>query len=131
MCVRVSRFVRRGDVLEYVFFFQAEDGIRDIGVTGVQTCALPIFAANVVEVEGPLLRDPGERRFYTTSSCGVCGKGAIEEVAVHCAPLSPGPVLARELLADLPERLRQPAFERTGGLHATGLFDADGQLLVV
>jgi FdhD protein len=89
------------------------------------------LAANTVEVEGPLLRDPGERRFYTTSSCGVCGKGALEEVAVHCQPLPDGPVLARDLLADLPERLRQPAFERTGGLHATGLFDAEGQLLLV
>jgi FdhD protein len=42
----------------------------------------------------------------------------MEEVAVHCAPLPDGPVLARELLSDLPERLPQPAFERTGGLHA-------------
>ena len=89
------------------------------------------LAANVVEVEGPLLRDPGERRFYTTSSCGVCGKGAIDEVAVQCAPLPDGPVLPRALLADLPERLRQPGFERTGGLHATGLFDATGRLLLV
>jgi FdhD protein len=89
------------------------------------------LAANTVDVQGPLLRDPGERRFYTTSSCGVCGKGAIDEVAVDSAPLPDGPVLARELLADLPERLRQPAFERTGGLHATGLFDAEGQLLLI
>jgi FdhD protein len=89
------------------------------------------LAGNTVDVEGPLLREPGTRRFYTTSSCGVCGKGAIEEVTVHCAALPDGPVLTRELLADLPERLRQPAFERTGGLHATGLFDADGTLLLV
>jgi FdhD protein len=87
------------------------------------------FAANVVEVEGPLRRDPGARRFYTTSSCGVCGKGALEEVAVASAPLPPGPRVARSLLADLPQRLRQPGFERTGGLHATGLFDAAGELL--
>lgn len=89
------------------------------------------LAANVVDVRGPLAREPGERRFYTTSSCGVCGKGALEEVAVQCAPLPPGPRAPRELLADLPERLRQPSFERTGGVHATGLFDADGELLLI
>jgi len=87
------------------------------------------LAANVVEVAGPLLRKPGERRFYTTSSCGVCGKGALEEVAVHAASLGRGFEIGRQLLADLPERLRQPTFERTGGLHATGLFDASGQLV--
>src|ERR671931_1714434 len=88
------------------------------------------LAANVVEVEGPLLRDPGERRFYTTSSCGVCGKGALEEVAVHSEPVGEGPMMERDLLAALPDRLRQPVFERTGGLHATGLFDASGELLL-
>jgi FdhD protein len=88
------------------------------------------FAANTVEVAGPLLRDPGERSFYTTSSCGVCGKGALEEVSVHSAPATAGPVVSRDLVAALPERLAQPAFERSGGLHATGLFDAEGGLLV-
>ena len=92
------------------------------------------LAANVVEVHASLLRDPGRRRFYTTSSCGVCGKGALEEVAVD-APAMTGQVggrpLARGLLATLPDRLRQPAFEATGGLHATGLFDADGRLILV
>jgi FdhD protein len=87
------------------------------------------LAANVIDVKGPLLRDPGERRFYTTSSCGVCGKGALEEVEVRSAPLGSGPVVARELLAGLPERLAQPAFERTGGMHATGLFDTEGNLV--
>jgi FdhD protein len=88
------------------------------------------LSANVVEVEGPLLRDPGRRRFYTTSSCGVCGKGALAEVAVASEPAAPGPAVGRALLAALPERLEQPAFERTGGIHATGLFDAEGRLLV-
>jgi FdhD protein len=89
------------------------------------------LAANTVDVRGKLLRPVEGRRFYTTSSCGVCGKGAIEEVAVNAEPSPPGPVMARELLADLPNRLRQPGFELTGGLHATGLFSADGRLLVV
>jgi FdhD protein len=87
------------------------------------------FAGNVVEVAGPLERDLGPRRFYTTSSCGVCGKGALEEIAVISPPLSPGPFVARALVAALPDRLVQPTFERTGGLHAAGLFDAEGTLL--
>jgi FdhD protein len=99
------------------------DGPREVGLT-------EDFAANIVEVQGPLSRDPGQRRFYTTSSCGVCGKGALEEVAVHSAPLPDGPAIARSLLADLPNRLVQPAFERTGGVHATGLFTPDGRLLL-
>jgi FdhD protein len=88
------------------------------------------LAANTVEVAGPLLRDPGERRFYTTSSCGVCGKGALEQVAVASAQITGGTVVARDLLAALPGRLAQPGFERTGGLHATGLFTAEGELTV-
>jgi FdhD protein len=87
------------------------------------------LAANAIEVRGPLARELPARRFYTTSSCGVCGKGAIEEVAVHCAALAAGPRVARALLAGLPDRLVQPGFQRTGGLHATGLFDAAGELL--
>lgn len=89
------------------------------------------FAANTIDVDGPLGRDPGERRFYTTSSCGVCGKGALEEVAVHAPQAGPGPQVDRALLAALPDHLRQPTFERTGGLHATGLFTADGELVIV
>jgi FdhD protein len=89
------------------------------------------FAANTIEVEGPLERDPGHRRFYTTSSCGVCGKGALEEVAVMSSPLPAGPRVPRSLLARLPDLLEQPTFERTGGLHATGLFNPNGQLLIV
>jgi FdhD protein len=100
------------------------DGPRPAGLT-------EDLAANVVEVAGPLLRDPGARRFYTTSSCGVCGKGSLEEVAVHAPVLPAGPRVARELLARLPDRLRQPGFRRTGGMHATGLFTAEGEPLIV
>ncbi len=89
------------------------------------------LAGNTVEVQGPLAHEPSARSFYTTSSCGVCGKGALEEVAVHAPPAGPGPQVARELLVALPDRLRQPAFERTGGLHATGLFTPAGDLLDV
>lgn len=81
--------------------------------------------------------DPGiERNFYTTSSCGVCGKASIEAVAtvsqfaVADDPLRVDP----ELLVGFPDALRaeQEVFERTGGLHAAGLFDGEsGELLVL
>ena len=88
------------------------------------------LAANTVELDAPGF-DPERlaRSFYTSSSCGVCGKGALEEVAVQCPLVAPGPVVSRALLAGLPDRLAQPGFELTGGLHATGLFDAGGDLL--
>ena len=89
------------------------------------------LAANTVDVRGTLCRSVDQRRFYTTSSCGVCGKGAIEEVTVDAAELPPGPVMARDLLADLPNRLSQPGFELTGGVHATGLFSTSGELRLV
>src|SRR5215208_6193990 len=68
------------------------------------------LAGNTVEVGGPLPREPSARSFFTSSSCGVCGKGALEEVAVHAAPLREGPTLERALVAALPDRLRQPTF---------------------
>jgi FdhD protein len=73
------------------------------------------------------------RNFYTTSSCGVCGKGALEAVAVDAPRVESGLRLPLSLVAQLPERLRtrQPAFAATGGLHATGLFDAAGDLVCV
>lgn len=100
------------------------DGPRPVGLT-------QDLAANVVDVTGPLSREPAERRFYLTSSCGVCGKARLEDVAVHAPALSAGPEVGRDLLADLPERLAQPAFERSGGLHATGLFSAAGEPICV
>ncbi len=84
------------------------------------------LAANVVEVTAPGAEPPASRRFYTTSSCGICGKGALEEVAVHAPPVESELRIERGVLAALPDRLRQPVFERTGGLHATGLFTAAG-----
>ena len=75
-----------------------------------------------------------KRNFYTTSSCGVCGKASLEAVeAQGCEPLPPGPRLDSGLLPELPDRLReaQAVFERTGGLHAAGLFGASGEPWIV
>jgi FdhD protein len=92
------------------------------------------LAANTVEVDAPGA-DVGrlQRSFYTSSSCGVCGKGALEAVAVEAPRVDSDLRVGAALVAQLPDRLRagQAAFEATGGLHATGLFSADGELLCV
>ncbi|HKG49161.1 MAG TPA: formate dehydrogenase accessory sulfurtransferase FdhD [Actinomycetales bacterium] len=94
---------------------------------------------NVVDVvlqPGVALPDVSlERSFYTTSSCGVCGKASLDavrlrtpyDVATDATHWSP------ELLVTLPDALRshQKVFDRTGGLHAAGLFAASGELLAV
>ncbi len=73
------------------------------------------------------------RRFYVTSSCGVCGKASIDALAASgCTMLPPGqPKLSADLVPHLPARLReaQAIFEHTGGLHAAGLFNTSGELL--
>jgi FdhD protein len=115
--------------------FLAGEGL--IGDTRDVVAAGPTedFAANVVDVRtrSGLRRDPrGERSFYLSSSCGGCGKGALEYVRQSAPPALDSPPLSRELILDAPVRARaaQSAFERTGGLHATALFDAEGELLV-
>jgi FdhD protein len=78
--------------------------------------------------------DSVERRFYTTSSCGVCGKASLDAVRTRTrfAPGDDPVTITPEVLAGLPDTLReaQAVFESTGGLHAAGLFRADGTLLV-
>ena len=75
------------------------------------------------------------RNFYTSSSCGVCGKASIDAVRTRSRfDVSADPlVVPARVLADLPDRLRsaQRTFDRTGGLHAAGLFTASGELLVL
>jgi FdhD protein len=104
------------------------------GISPVRAGVPPDLPANTVDVEASGF-DPGrlERNFYTSSSCGVCGKGALEAVAVESAPVISDLVVSADLVAELPDRLResQPAFAATGGLHATGLFDQAGGLVCV
>ncbi|MGQ0777846.1 MAG: formate dehydrogenase accessory sulfurtransferase FdhD [Pseudonocardiales bacterium] len=74
------------------------------------------------------------RNFYTTSSCGVCGKASLDAVRLRTRfPPAADPItVTSATLASLPGALRaaQPVFETTGGLHAAGLFTAEGELLV-
>lgn len=76
-----------------------------------------------------------ERNFYTTSSCGVCGKASLDAVRLNSrhSPAGDRVEVSTATLIGLPDRLReaQRVFDSTGGLHAAGLFTADGELLVV
>lgn len=72
-----------------------------------------------------------ERNFYTTSSCGICGKASLLALRSVCPPRTKNSLsVSASLLYSLPGRLRsgQDVFERTGGLHASGLFDSEGCL---
>ncbi len=112
---------------ELALGFCLSEGISPTG------SALPgDLAANTVEVtiaDFDIARV--RRNFYTSSSCGVCGKGALEAVAVDSAPIEGRLQVAASLILELPGSLReaQAAFAATGGLHATGLFDPLGRLL--
>jgi FdhD protein len=90
------------------------------------------LAANTIDVAVAGF-DPERvrRNFYTSSSCGVCGKGALEAVSVEAPPVESDLRVPTQLVSALPDRLRaaQAAFTATGGLHATGLFTRDGELL--
>ena len=92
------------------------------------------LAANAVDVDASGF-DPERmrRNFYTSSSCGVCGKGAIEAVRVAAPRVDGRLEVSEEVVASLPDRLlaAQRAFAATGGLHATGLFTPEGELLCV
>ncbi|MEX0754088.1 MAG: formate dehydrogenase accessory sulfurtransferase FdhD [Actinomycetota bacterium] len=84
-----------------------------------------------VRLTRPFDADLVRRNFYATSSCGVCGKASIDDVQVHCAPVASGPVVEASVIGTLPDALRraQRVFDRTGGLHAAGLFDPEGTLI--
>jgi FdhD protein len=112
---------------ELALGFCLSEGLQPTGAS-----LSPELAANTVEVDAPAFdRARPQRSFYTSSSCGVCGKGALEAVEVEAPRIEAPLEVAGSLLAGLPERLRaaQPVFAATGGLHATGLFDATGELL--
>ena len=110
-------------------------GRDDIAAIGPAMSAEGVVA-NVVVVHLRKGLEPDlpslERNFYTTSSCGVCGKASMEALLVKHAPRIPeGPKVPLEILYELPARLatKQGVFQSTGGLHAAALFDPGGELL--
>lgn len=123
-------------------FLLSESIVRGAAdIASIDTCGPPAPDSgnhNVVRVE----LDPGvavdlgrlQRHFYTTSSCGVCGKTSLDALRVTgLAPFPDGPTFREALLTGLPAKLRaaQETFEETGGLHAAAAFDTDGNLVAI
>ncbi|HEY8450755.1 MAG: formate dehydrogenase accessory sulfurtransferase FdhD [Micromonosporaceae bacterium] len=132
-----------GDDLDLAIGFLVTEGLIG-GAEDVHTAALCAGTTepntyNVVDVtlapHVPVPTPGVARNFYTTSSCGICGKASIDAVRTRSRyQVADDPVrVAAATLAALPERLRgaQRVFDRTGGLHAAGLFTADGEPVVV
>ena len=116
-----------------VGFLVSEGLVTPAAIAAVGYCdaADPDHRLNTVTVS---LRSPWqpptERTFVAGSSCGVCGKTGIDQVELACPVLPAGVPVPASVIGTLPDRLRraQRVFERTGGLHAAGLFDHRGEL---
>jgi FdhD protein len=88
------------------------------------------FNVVTVRLRSPISDDLRDRRYLSNSSCGICGKAALEEIEVRCAPVGAGPTVAASVTGSLPDQLarHQGVFDQTGGLHAAGRFEPDGTL---
>jgi FdhD protein len=134
-----------GDDMDLAAGFLVSEGVVSAGdeVRAMRYCAGAtdegVQTYNVLDVDlspGVAPPDPSlERSFYTTSSCGLCGKASLDAVRTQTRfDVSDDPLsVDAAVLAVLPDRLReaQQVFDRTGGLHAAGLFSPDGDLLVL
>jgi FdhD protein len=107
-------------------------GVDDLD--GIAYCLGPDheqqFNVVTVRLRTPVPDDVRDRRYLANSSCGICGKAALEEIEVRCARVAAGPTVAASVLGTLPEQLaaRQRVFDLTGGLHAAARFAPDGTL---
>ncbi len=107
-------------------------------VRTVKYCDLPdndVQRYNVVTVSSARPVTIGKRRRNVTvsASCGICGTASLEELKNRCPPVPKGERVSARVLTTLPTELRQrqPVFEKTGGLHAAGLFDPNGRVIMV
>jgi FdhD protein len=134
-----------GDDEELAAGFVVTEGIvkrpRDIDRIVVVDDVAPSARGNVVDVRlaadalrarGSAVSSLTHRPSFITSACGVCGRGTIDAISRRATPLPDGRALAVASLVACPDRLRaaQAVFAETGGLHAAGLFDFAGRLLV-
>ena len=126
-----------GEDAELALGFLHGEGIAaHFDVARVRECRAPEGDGGLAEVTLRGELDPAggwQRRFYATSSCGICGKSSIDAVRAAAEPLPDGPRVRAEVLDRMPALLRegQRGFERTGGLHAAGIFSPSGELAVL
>ena len=128
-----------GDEAELAAGFLVTEGLATPSAVAAATYRFADPATHAQPHDEVLVRLPvafdatlvATRTAAATASCGICGKASIDDVAQRCEALPPGPRVARSVLLALPDAMRaaQPVFDRTGGLHATTLFTADGTLL--
>jgi FdhD protein len=117
-------------------FLVTEGLVAPDAVQAVAYCEEPDaqhYNVVTVRTRGPFDLGAAERHFFATSSCGICGKASLEAIKVRCAPLTSAATIVQEVVLGLPDTLRdrQRLFGKTGGLHAAGLFDTSGELVVL
>ncbi|TMM16030.1 MAG: formate dehydrogenase accessory sulfurtransferase FdhD [Actinobacteria bacterium] len=129
-----------GHDFELAVGFLRSEGVvtSDVDVASVRYCDVPPGEAqryNIVTVRlaRPAALEGVQRTFSVTAACGICGTATLEHLRRRCDVLGPGPRVAMSTVLTLPDALRscQRLFEQTGGLHAAGLSDPEGNLLTV
>jgi FdhD protein len=118
-----ERVISTADDLDVIARYRAPEGDPDSGNV------MNVLLKGDPRVARELLR----RNFVASSSCGLCGKVTIDAIRATLAPVETDVMVPRDLFPRLAQVMgeAQPTFEKTGGLHAAGLFDADGRLLVL
>jgi FdhD protein len=124
-----------GNDFELAVGFLLTEGIvpRPSFIRGVRYCleaGEQRYNVVSVDVAEPVELEAKRRQHLVSASCGVCGTSSIEELEARCERVGAGPLVSSDLLFELPDRLRdhQALFERTGAIHAAGLFSATGVL---
>lgn len=128
-----------GHDFELATGFVVSEGIaaQAADVRQVAYCGLPTeqqeYNIVTVRLDGDVDVARHRRNVFTTSSCGICGKASIDALEVACPVLPVAGVVAADVVSELPDGLRasQKVFDVTGGVHAAGLADQDGNILVV
>lgn len=119
-----------------VGLLHADGALGDAAVTDIRYCATGSAVEtefNVVSVSAPGAPEPKPRLGLVSSSCGLCGTDAIDELVQRIAPVRPAPAISEHVLLQVVDAVaaHQPIFDRTGGLHAAAAFEPDGTLVEI